>query len=147
MAEQIRVLADQSAASAGQIQNIIDDIVNNTEDVVRIAKEAETTVSSQEEAMQLTADSFRDMDTQIQSLMTSLSNITQNVENMEQAKDATLNAVESISSVSEQTAAGSSNVNRTVSAQQDEIATLDVAAENLRKKAEELSELLQQFTI
>ncbi|MBD5521892.1 MAG: methyl-accepting chemotaxis protein [Lachnospiraceae bacterium] len=147
VAEQIRVLAEQSAASAGQIQNIIDDIVNNTEDVVRIAKEAETTVSSQEEAMQQTADSFRDMDTQIQSLMTSLSNITQNVENMEQAKDATLNAVESISSVSEQTAAGSSNVNRTVSAQQDEIATLDVAAENLRKKAEELSELLQQFTI
>lgn len=147
VAEQIRVLAEQSAASAGQIQNIIDDIIHNTEDVVLIAKEAETTVSSQEEAMQHTADSFRDMDTQIQSLMTSLSNITQNVENMEQAKNATLYAVESISSVSEQTAAGSSNVNRTVSAQQDAIATLETAAEKLQKKAEELSELLQQFTI
>ncbi|MCM1143273.1 MAG: methyl-accepting chemotaxis protein [Blautia sp.] len=147
VASQIRELADQSASSAGQIQKIIDDIIHNTEEVVQIAQATEKTVSSQESAMQQTASSFHDMDTQIHSLMDSLSHIIQNVENMEQAKNATLNAVESISSVSEQTAAGSSNVHRTVSSQQDAIATLESAADNLQKKAGELSELLKQFTI
>lgn len=147
VAEQIRGLADQSAASAGQIQNIINDIIHNTEEVVSIAQETEKTVLSQETAMNQTASSFHDMDTQIHSLMTSLSHIIQNVENMEHAKNTTLNAVESISAVSEQTAAGSANVHRTVSSQQSAITTLESAAANLQKKASDLSELLKQFTI
>lgn len=147
VAEQIRKLAEESAASAGQIQQIIDDIIQNTEEVVLVARETAATVSSQEAAMQHTSDSFRDMDTQIQSLMTSLGYITQNVENMEEAKNATLHAVESISSVSAQTAAGSSNMLRTVSAQQDAITTLEAAAGNLQGKAGELSELLKEFTL
>lgn len=147
VAEQIRNLADQSAHSAGQIQAIIEDIVSNTADVVSIAKEAADTVTSQETALQQTSSSFQAMDNHIHSLITSLSDITQNVENMEQAKSTTLNAVESISSVSAQTAAGSTNVYSTVNAQQEVISTLEEAADNLKAKAEELSELLRQFTI
>lgn len=147
VAEQIRKLAEQSADSAGQIQQIIDDIIHNTEEVVLVARETAETVSSQEAAMQHTSDSFHDMDTQIQSLMTSLGHITQNVENMEEAKNTTLHAVESISSVSAQTAAGSANMLRTVSAQQDAITALEAAAENLQGKAGELSELLKEFTL
>ncbi|MDE5931898.1 MAG: methyl-accepting chemotaxis protein, partial [Lachnospiraceae bacterium] len=147
VAEQIRKLAEQSADSAGQIQQIIDDIIHNTEEVVLVARETAETVSSQEAAMQHTSDSFHDMDTQIQSLMTSLGHITQNVENMEEAKNTTLHAVESISSVSAQTAAGSANMLRTVSAQQDAITELESAAENLQGKAGELSELLKEFTL
>lgn len=147
VAEQIRKLAEQSSDSTGQIQHIIDDIIYNTEEVVQIARETSATVSSQEEAMQHTARSFHDMDTQIKALITSLSYITQNVSNMEEARNATLSAVESISSVSAQTAAGSSNVYRTATAQQEAITTLEDAADNLHAKAEELSALLRQFTI
>ena len=43
VAEQIRELADQSAASAGQIQKIIEDIISNTSEVVSIAQEAADT--------------------------------------------------------------------------------------------------------
>lgn len=49
VAEQIRKLAEQSSASTGQIQHIIDDIIYNTEEVVQIARETSATVSSQEE--------------------------------------------------------------------------------------------------
>ncbi|MBQ6807495.1 MAG: HAMP domain-containing protein [Lachnospiraceae bacterium] len=147
VAEQIRELADQSAASAGQIQQIIEDIISNTSEVVSIAREAADTVTSQESAMQQTADAFQTMDTHIHSLITSLSLITQNVENMEQARSATLNAIESISSVSAQTAAGSANVQNTVNSQQSAIGTLEEAAESVKTQAEELSNLLRQFTI
>lgn len=147
VAEQIRELADQSAASAGQIQKIIEDIISNTSEVVSIAKEAADTVTSQESAMQQTADAFQTMDTHIHSLITSLSQITLNVENMEQARSTTLNAIESISSVSAQTAAGSKNVQTTVNAQQSAITTLEQASDSVKAKAEELAELLRQFII
>ncbi len=147
VAEEIRELADQSAASASQIQTIISDISDNTAQVVDIAREAADTVSSQEKALEQTTASFHDMDDQIHSLIASLEQITQNVGNMEQARSTTLAAVESISSVSAETAAGTTNVSTTVSSQQDTIKTLEAAAASLQDHAEQLTELLQQFTI
>ena len=90
-------LKPQEQAKAGAD---FDDIIHNTEEVVLVARETAETVSSQEAAMQHTSDSFHDMDTQIQSLMTSLGHITQYVEYIEEAKNTSLHAVESISSIS-----------------------------------------------
>lgn len=147
VAEQIRQLADQSAASAGEIQKIIDDIIKNTGEVVSIAKDAEATVEFQEQAVSQTTESFLNMDKQIHALLDSVAEISSNMRNMEDARNTTLNAIEGISAISAQTAAGSSNVNATVDAQREAITTLDAAAGVLLKRAEELTELLKQFTI
>ena len=147
VAEQIRQLADQSASSAGEIQTIIDDIIKNTGEVVTIAKEAESTVSFQEQAVAQTTESFLSMDKQIHSLLDSVAGISANIRNMENARNTTLNAIEGISAISAQTAAGSSNVNATVDAQREAITTLDTAAGILQERATELTELLKQFTI
>lgn len=147
VAEEIRKLADQSAQSAGQIQEIIDDIIDTTSSVVNVAKEAATTVEYQEKAVAHTKESFLTMDQQVHSLLNSISEISESMQNMEHARNTTLSAIESISAVSAQTAAGSSNVSTTVTAQRDAIHTLDAAANTLQQRAEELTELLNQFTI
>lgn len=147
VAEEIRKLADQSAQSAGKIQEIIDDIIDTTSSVVNVAKEAASTVEYQEKAVAHTKESFLTMDQQVHSLLNSISEISESMQNMEHARNTTLSAIESISAVSAQTAAGSSNVNTTVTAQRDAIHTLDSAANTLQQRAEELTELLNQFTI
>lgn len=147
VAEEIRKLADQSAQSAGQIQVIIDDIIDTTSSVVNIAKEAAATVEYQGKAVAHTTESFLTMDKQVHSLLDSISEISESMQNMEHARSTTLNAIESISAISAQTAAGSSNVNTTVTAQRDAIHTLDAAANTLQQRAAELTKLLQQFTI
>lgn len=147
VAEQIRQLADQSAASAGEIRKIIDDIIKNTGEVVTIAKEAETTVEFQEQAVAQTTESFLSMDQRIHTLLDSVAGISENMRNMEHARSTTLNAIEGISAISAETAAGSSNVNTTVNAQREAINTLDTAASILKDRAAEMTELLKQFTI
>ena len=147
VAEQIRQLADQSAQSAGQIGVIIDDIVKTTTNVVEIAKEAEASVEFQEQAVSRTTESFVTMDKQIHTLLDSISTISESIQNMEGARSTTLNAIESISSISAETSAGASNVERTVTAQRDAIQTLDDAAGILQERAGELTGLLQQFII
>lgn len=147
VAEQIRQLADQSAQSAGQIRDIIDDIVKTTTNVVEIAKEAESTVEFQGKAVSQTTDSFITMDKQIHTLLDSISTISESIQNMEEARSTTLNAIESISSISAETSAGSSNVDKTVIAQRDAIQTLDAAAGILQERAGELADLLNRFTI
>lgn len=147
VAEQIRQLADQSAQSAGQIQVIIDDIVKSTYGVVEIAKEAESTVEHQEKAVSQTTEAFHAMDNQVNTLLSSVSQISESMQNMEYARSATLTAIEGISTISAETAAGSANVNTTVTAQRDAIQTLDTAANTLQERAAELTDLLHQFTI
>jgi methyl-accepting chemotaxis protein len=147
VAEQIRQLADQSAASASEIQKIINDIIQNTSDVVNIAKDAESTMSSQEQAMEQTAQSFVAMDEQIRTLLDSVAKISANMRNMEEARCTTLNAIEGISAISAETAAGSSNVNNTVNSQREAITTLDNAAGVLQERATELKVLLGAFKV
>lgn len=147
VAEQIRQLADQSAKSAGQIQVIIDDIVKSTYGVVDIAKEAESTVEYQKKSVTQTTEAFHAMDSQVHTLLSSVSQISENMQNMEYARSATLNAIEGISTISAETSAGSANVNTTVTAQRDAIQTLDAAANTLQERAAELTELLHRFTI
>ena len=63
------------------------------------------------------------------------------------ARAATLGAIESISAVSAETAACSTNVSEMASKQMEAIHTLDDAASQLTARAEELAVLLQEFKI
>lgn len=147
VAEQIRKLADQSLASANEINKIIEEMINQTHDVVETAKQAEAVVTSQKDAVANTTASFEEMSQQISNLVNSLSAITEDVNSMGVSRDTTLSAIESISAVSEETSACSSNVADTAVTQLNSVTKLDSASSNLAKRAEELTELLKQFTL
>lgn len=147
VAEEIRKLADQSLESANKIGNIIDEIITNTGEVVAIAKQAEDVVSSQEGAVATTTRSFEDIDRQVSELMHALQMISENVEHMDGDRFATLGAIESISSVSAQAAASSSEVYSTADTQLSSIAKLEEASEHLQKRSTQLTEILQQFKL
>ena len=147
VAEQIRKLADQSLNSAKEINKIIDQMIEQTHDVVETAKQAETIVETQKEAVNTTTTSFNEMSEQITNLVSSLTTITSDVSSMGVSRDTTLSAIESISAISEETSAASSNVAATAVTQLDSVKDLDSAASNLARRAEELTKLLEQFTL
>ena len=147
VAEEIRKLADQSLGSAKQISKIVDEIIANMGEVVNVAKRAEDIVKLQEESVGNTTRSFNEMDGQVQTLVESLEGIKAGVNNMEEARAATLGAIESISAISAETSACSTNVSEMAAKQMSAIHKLDDAANQLTARAEELTVLLQQFKI
>lgn len=147
VAEQIRKLADQSLNSANEINKIIEQMIAQTHDVVETAKQAESIVDTQKQAVNTTTNSFNDMSGHITHLVSSLSTITSDVDTMGVSRDTTLSAIESISAISEETSAASANVAHTAVKQLDSVKKLDSASSNLAKRAEELTELLKQFTL
>lgn len=147
VAEEIRKLADQSLGSAKQISKIVDEIIANMGEVVKVAKKAEDVVKLQEETVGNTTRSFEEMDGHVQNLVESLEDIKAGVNNMEEARAATLGAIESISAISAETSACSTNVSEMATKQMSAIHTLDEAASQLTARAEELTVLLQQFKI
>lgn len=147
VAEEIRKLSDQCLNSAGQISNIVNEIVAQTGDVVEIARKAEEVVSTQAGAVEETTSSFRLIDQQVESLLAALNTITSNVQEMSGARSETLEAIESISAVSAETAACSSSVYSTAGTQLNAIQDLDKASQQLRERADALVEILGSFTV
>lgn len=147
VAEEIRKLSDQCLESAGQISDIVNEIVTQTEDVVGIAQRAEAVVSTQTGAVEETTQSFRMIDKQVESLLKALATISSNVEDMNNSRAETLEAIESISTVSAETAACSSTVYSSAGSQLDAVKDLDKAAQELHDRSEMLTEILSTFTV
>lgn len=147
VAEEIRKLSDQCLASSGQISEIVGEIVVQTGDVVKIARQAEDVVSSQAGAVEETTESFRMIDQQVEQLLIALQTISENVSKMDESRSGTMEAIESISAVSAETAACSSSVYTTAGTQLKAITELDAAAENLRARADKLVEVLETFQV
>ena len=103
VAEEIRKLSDQCLESAGQISEIVNEIVKQTSEVVSTAKEAEEAVSSQTGAVSGTTNSFMQIRKQIARLSDALEVITNNVYNMDTSRNKTLGTMEDISAVSAET--------------------------------------------
>ena len=147
VAEEIRKLSDQCLASAGQISKIVDEIVAQTIDVVSIAKQAESVVSSQSGAVDDTTSSFRQIDNQVEELLRALQTISNNVQEMNGARNETLSAIESISAASTETAACSTSVYDAAGTQMKAIQDLDQASQKLASKADSLLDILATFHV
>ena len=147
VAQEIRKLADESIDSAGQIARIVEEIENNTKDASRVAKQAEDIVDGQKQAVALTTDSFDQIGKQVAELLKALHMINNNVASMEEDRSITLSSIAAISSISAQSAAGSSNVYESARTQLGSIEELDKAADVLADKAKELAGLLEGFRV
>ncbi len=147
VAEEIRKLAEQSKESGEEIGRIIEEISRNTKDVVNIASEAKEIVNKQENVVIQTSRAFEQIKEHMTEFSQSLDSISNDINNMDEARERTLGAMEGISAVSAETAAGSASVYSNAQSQLGEIESLDKAAANLSAKAEELNALLSQFII
>lgn len=147
VAEEIRKLSDQCLSSAAQISSITSEIVSNTAEVVEIARQAEGVVSTQASVVEETTDSFRRIDSQVQSLLDALNTIFNNVEDMNSSRSETLEAIEGISAVSAETAACSSTVYTSAGSQLSAVQELEKASVELAEKSDKLVEMLKTFTV
>lgn len=147
VAEEIRKLSEQSAEAAGEIGKIIVSIVEKTESTVQVAKQAETIVAQQEDAVKDTMSEFEQIGSNVSKIADRMTNIGSLVGDIEQAKTHTLQAIESISAVSEETAASSSEVEETAEISQKAVEGLNEIIQTLKMEAEKLGTELGAFKI
>jgi len=147
VAEEIRKLADQSVNAAKQIQNTVKDIDVQNKETVNTAERAESIVASQTEALAKTVNVFDNISSHVNDLAINLNDILKRLKVIETAKDDTLNAIQNISAVTEQTSASSQEVNATAINQVDSVERLQVAAHVLEEDARKLEDAIKFFKI
>ena len=110
VAEEIRKLADDSNRAAGEIRNNVQNIGAQTESSVKSAREAEQMVALQAKAVEEVIQVFQDMNSQMNNLFVNLKEIANNTEAADKERNDTLDAVENISAIIEETASSSALV-------------------------------------
>lgn len=147
VAEEIRMLAEQSAVSAGEIGNIITTVTAKTEQTATAAKHAEEIVKQQEEAVEATLSEFNVINENFKTIADHLKEIGLQVADMEKAKVNTLSAIDGISAVSEEAAASSSEVGNTALDAQNAAKNLNDVIKDLRGAADSLTTELTGFKL
>ena len=110
VAEEIRKLADDSNSAAEEIRHKVTNISEQTIDSVNSAKEAGSMVASQAEAVEQVIQVFQGMSEQMQELVVGLKEIANTTEAADRERNDTMDAVENISAIIEQTSSGSAHV-------------------------------------
>lgn len=110
VAEEIRNLADNSSAATVEIDNKIKNINVQTRASVESASSAEKMVSVQQEAVNEVIGIFNQIFAQMNTLVESLDKISESVSAADKQRNDTVDAVDNISAIIEQTAASSSLV-------------------------------------
>lgn len=104
VASEIRKLAEDSNAAAGEIRNKVDMIAKYTEQTVKDAEYAQEIVHIQEKSVRQVVEVFGDMNEQIIELLSELKEIAVGTEAADGERSDTLEAVENISAIIEETA-------------------------------------------
>ena len=145
VATQIRKLADQCLASAGKISNIVTEITQATKEAVNTAQTAEEIVDEQVEAVAATAHSFQTLKQRIEKLSEYLESIQSSSKDMEASGSSTLNSMENISAILEETLASVTSVANVTDKQSEALTSLDDASSQLMVRAERLGDAISKF--
>lgn len=145
VAEEIRKLADGSSDAADEINKVVASIEVQTKGTVGIAMKAEKTVEEQAKTVDEIKMAFRQISDATQEMIESVTQVENRVKGMDKERAGTLEAISSISAVSEQTSASSSNVFSIAQGQKDVAESLTQASEELKANTEELKQTIAIF--
>ena len=147
VADEIRKLADESMQAVSKISDIITRINSQTVVTVETARRAEQIVGAQQDALITTVNLFNTINEYVEDLVENLDNITSGIEQMSVTKDQTLSAIQSISDVSERSAASTLQVSATIVNQMDAVKKLNNNAETLSNNSKDLLGAVTQFKL
>ena len=145
VAEEIRKLADHSAEAAGEIQNNVTHITDQTVNSVENAKQARDMVALQTEAVQEVVGAFDDMNQCMQKLFDALKEIVSSTEQADKEREDTLAAVKNISDIIAETAEGTKLVQSVAAKLQENVDTMNQTAQSLGDNMNDLKSEISVF--
>ena len=145
VAEEIRKLADGSHQAADEINKLVATIEKQTKETVGIAMKAEKTVEEQALTVAAIKEAFQQIYKATEEVIVNITDVENKVKGMDKERAGTLEAISSISAVSQETAASSSNLFSIAQGQKDIVGSLTQASEELKVNTEDLKQAISVF--
>jgi len=142
---EIRKLSQRSMDASNEIKEIINSIRKKTTKTVVTVKQTEENSRTSEESLKNVVELFNNINGNVDDLSIKLSKIMDSMINMKEAEEDTLNSIESISAVAEETSAASEEVDAVAQEQQIAVTRLYEAVKILQNNASDLRDSIQMF--
>lgn len=145
VAEEIRKLAEESDSAAKEIQVNIESIQSQTQETSLLMDTVNQSSGLQQEAVAEVDQAFSVIYKRISEIIGVIEQATIKVNDIALKKETMLEAIENISSVSEETAAGAEEVTASMELQTETVNKVSLSSDALSGLANRLTELLEQF--
>lgn len=147
VAEEVRKLADQSRKSTEEIIGLMQNIKEESQLALKAMDVMKKISQEQNSAVNMTDNAFTNIAGAITGIVQKINEVNNSVTRMQTDKDQVINAIENISSVSEETAASSQQVAATTEHQLKAIEDMKDASNSMEKLVQELDVHLKKYKI
>ncbi len=147
VAEEIRKLAEQSTDFTEDISATIGELMRKAEEAVITMDDAKGIIETQAKSVGKTNDKLTGIADAMESMKAVMHTLQESGYEMEEKKNQLVGVMETLSSTSEENAAGSEEISATVEEQTAAIHELNRATENLTELAKGLNDIVNTFKL
>jgi len=147
VADEIRKLAEGSSHATKEINIIVNDIQSESSKTVEIMKEVKSMSIEQSDAVEEVNDSFELISSSIEDITENIKTFSKFVYEVNDDKELIVDAINNISSISQQTAAASQEVTASLEQQGLAMQEVSIAAEKLNEQSLKLNDQSEKFKI
>jgi methyl-accepting chemotaxis protein len=147
VAEEVLKLAEQSRNETEVIKQTVDSILKNSQQTVAVIASNASLIQAQNESVQSTEVAFKDNSELSSSIATSISELMTKLSHMLEHKNQAIMAIQSISAISEETAASAEQVSASAIDQQAELQKVAESINNVNEISKELQEVVNRFKL
>ena len=145
VAQEIKLLAEQSASHAVEISKIVNQIIVQAENNAGLATLITESISNEERTLSEVVSGFDKMSDQLSSSINSVNDVNKETVALNERKIGVLEAVSNLSAISQENAASTEETAASVEMLRNHINTVNTSALDLSNKARDLSEQLRYF--
>lgn len=147
VASEIQKLAEESNESAKQISVIIDNLLKDSEETVRVMSEVDAIVKEQKEKLDETKDKFDLVTEGVSSTRKETIAIEKQANACNEARTVVMGVIENLSAISEENAASAQETNASMEELNANLTLLSDAAKDLLDLSTELEKSMEFFTV
>ncbi|WP_339280926.1 methyl-accepting chemotaxis protein [Lysinibacillus sp. FSL P2-0066] len=147
VAEEVRKLAEQVSLSVIDIELIVGQIVEETNDVTNSLKRSYEEVQQGTEQISLTNQTFIEIDQAVREMATNITSVSQNLNKLVENSVRIDEAIEEIAAISQESAAGVEETSATMQQTSSAMEEISNSSNQLAKMAEELNSQVGQFKL
>ena len=147
VADQVRKLAEQSSAAAGEIARVIEQLMENSNTSVTTMNEVLEEINLQGDKLAETKVAFDELNAEIGYVVESIDNIANEVTNLNTAKVEVQASVENLSAISQENAASTEETSASMEELAQSINNCDAETQKLVVIANELTDNVSKFKL
>ena len=147
VAEEVRKLAEQSKNETAIIKTIVDSILHDSKQTVSMIESNVRLIQAQNDSVKSTEIAFTENMNLSNTIATSIQSLLAQLSSMVEQKNQATTAIQSISAISEQTAASAEQVSASSINQLAELEKVAESINNMKNISDELEEVVKRFKL